>query len=233
MGKKTLLGAQDYMVKFFPVLLTYNFGWNERNQYRLQSMAKFSLVLGIDLVPETLCISLSSWQLLSADTSQTVLCFQHTVHTSHLHFSGSCWYHPGCSHQHTPWRPRPERPPQKERGPCGSCFPWDQCMPITRDEKSCLSRPKCLCHLYTQWLVLLSVFSLLNTQKLLGSSLLILWEILAAEHGQFGLYSDRSTVCDARSFFLRKRKCFFFLPYKQYILILKCKYNKINWRRQF
>lgn len=45
---------------------------------------------------------------------------------------------------------------------------------ILRDEKSCFSRPKCLYHLYSQRLVLLSVFSLLNTQKLLGSSLLIL-----------------------------------------------------------
>lgn len=141
-------------------------------------MAKFSLVLGTDLVPETLCISVGGWQLLSAGMSQTVLlicsCFQHTVHTPQLHFSGSCWCHPGYSNQHTPWRPSPEGPLQKETGPCGSCFPWDQCVPISRDEKSCFSRPKCLCHLYSQRSVLLSVFSLLNTQKPLGSSLLIL-----------------------------------------------------------
>lgn len=165
------------MVKCFLVLLAYNFCWNEGNN-RLQSMAKFSLVLGTDLVPETLCISVGGWQLLSAGMSQTVLlicsCFQHTVHTPQLHFSGSCWCHPGCSNQHTPRRPRPEGPLQKETGPCGSCFPWDQCVPISRDEKSCFSRPKCLCHLYSQRSVLLSVFSLLNTQKPLGSSLLIL-----------------------------------------------------------
>lgn len=180
---------------------------------RLQSMAKFSLVLGTDLVPETLCISVGGWQLLSAGMSQTVLlicpCFQHTVPTPQLHFSGSCWCHPGYSNQHTPWRPSPEGPLQKETGPCGSCFPWDQCVPISRDEKSCFSRPKCLCHLYSQRSVLLSVFSLLNTQKPLGSSHTHFWEILASGHGQFGLYSNRSTVCEARSFLLRKRKLLF------------------------
>lgn len=48
-------------------------------------MAKFSLVLGTDLVPETLCISVGGWQLLSASMSQTVLliCPLFPAHSSH------------------------------------------------------------------------------------------------------------------------------------------------------
>lgn len=111
------------MVKFCPVLLTYDFCWPEGNQYTVKPMAVFSLVLGIevptpwseedlDLVAETLWISITSWQLLSSGIFQAVffICspFPGYSHIPQLYLSGSCWYRPGCPHHHVHQKARPE-----------------------------------------------------------------------------------------------------------------------------
>lgn len=112
------------MVKFCPVLLTYDFCWPEGNQYTVKPTVEFSLVLGIevptpwseedlDLVPETLWISITSWQLLSSGISQTVFFIYppfpgYSPHSSPLPFRELLV---------SPWVPPPTWPPKgKARG---------------------------------------------------------------------------------------------------------------------
>lgn len=127
------------MVKFCPVLLTYDFCWPEGNQYTVKPTEEFSLVFWFLRPCESQSlVGSSSLQAFPKLSSSSALNFQDTAHVPHLYLSGSCWYCPGCPHQQAHQKPRPEerdeqQPLQRDGDPCDSCFPWGQRAVNTRD----------------------------------------------------------------------------------------------------